>query len=96
MTLTMDKFGRVLIPKKARIALRLQPGCKVELTVDEVRGKAELEPARNEIENNSSIKYTDWGWPYLDVGPPRVKSIDTVGLIKNARQDYLDRKFGLK
>ena len=95
MVLTLDKFGRVLIPKKARQALRLKVGSKIELTVDETTGTAELR-TQTDQEGSSYIKYAEWGWPYLDVGPPTVESIDTVALIKSTRQDYLDRKFGLK
>ena len=96
MVLTVDKFGRVLIPKKARQALRLEAGSKIELTVDEVTGTAALKLQTDEEEGSSCIKYAEWGWPYLDVGPPTVESIDTVALIKSTRQDYLDQKFGLK
>lgn len=96
MVLTLDKFGRVLIPKKARQALRLEAGSKVKLTVDEATGTAKLKIQTDQEEGSSYIKYAEWGWPYLDVGPPTVESIDTVALIKSTRQDYLDRKFGLK
>ena len=68
---------------------------QVEFTVDENAGKAEIKPQREE-QPPSFIKYTNWGWPYLDVGPPSEKKIDTVALIEEARQEYLDRKLGLK
>lgn len=34
MIASIDKFGRVVIPKAARDALRLSPGAEVELVLD--------------------------------------------------------------
>lgn len=95
MVLTIDKFGRVLIPKKARQALGLKEGMQLEFTVDEGAGTAELKPKPKEEEVPPYIKYTDWGWPYLDVNIELPHDFDTVAFIKETRQEYLDKKMGL-
>ncbi len=43
MVTTIDKAGRIVIPKAIRVAARLEPGATVELRV--VSGRVEIEPA---------------------------------------------------
>ncbi|WP_420458981.1 AbrB/MazE/SpoVT family DNA-binding domain-containing protein [Neolewinella sp.] len=93
MVLTVDKFGRVLIPKKARQALQLDAGSKIELTVDAATKTAQLRPQQEALP--PYIAYTDWGWPYLNVEMELPDDFDTVTFIKQTRQEYLDRKLGL-
>ena len=46
VTVEMDRFGRVLLPKKLRTALNLAPGQKLHLTVE--AGGLRLEPEYRE------------------------------------------------
>ena len=46
MTVAMDKFGRILIPKKLREALRLQPDEPLDLSIED--GVLRVSVARNE------------------------------------------------
>jgi AbrB family looped-hinge helix DNA binding protein len=51
MVLTIDKFGRVLIPKRVRQALNLRPGTSVNLEISEDNRRAYIEaPTSSEPE----------------------------------------------
>ncbi|MEM9929378.1 MAG: AbrB/MazE/SpoVT family DNA-binding domain-containing protein, partial [Bacteroidota bacterium] len=63
MTLTIDKFGRVLIPKTLRELLTVQPGDKVEVKIDSERPALLISPLPPEP-LDYEITYTDWGFPF--------------------------------
>lgn len=48
MTLTIDKFGRILIPKKLREQLNLEPDDPVELDVD--GGAIRIRPVLKDVQ----------------------------------------------
>lgn len=62
--LEMDKFGRVVIPKKVREALNLRPGSK--LRADLNNHTLTLEPEARPYE----IRYDEHGWPTVHFGRP--------------------------
>jgi AbrB family looped-hinge helix DNA binding protein len=49
ITITMSAKGQFVLPKSVRESLKLRPGCKVEVSVDE-RGRLILTPALYEPE----------------------------------------------
>lgn len=93
MVLKVDKFGRVLIPKKVRQEFGIQPGNKVDLKTD-----TELRVIQLHVRSDGKahrLARMPSGFPYLDVGPPMVDHCDTVEIIRQSRMEYLDRKLGL-
>lgn len=93
MVLSVDKFGRVLIPKRVRRLLGLQPGTNIELKTNEEEGllifRVPKLPAKDEI------ILTKYGLPIIQNGPVITEDFDTVDFIKSTRAAYLDRKLGL-
>ncbi|GAA5503041.1 hypothetical protein Dxin01_02790 [Deinococcus xinjiangensis] len=64
--LEIDKFGRVLIPKKVREALNLRAGSKLKADLSGTALTLEAEAPRYEI------RYSEGGWPvvhFLDAQP---------------------------
>lgn len=91
MEVTIDKFGRILIPKKIRQLLGLLPGQKLELVADEDNRKLAFRLPL-EIER-TAIELTSFGFPVIQNGQPdEASEVDTVELIKDTREDDLDRK----
>jgi AbrB family looped-hinge helix DNA binding protein len=94
MEVTIDKFGRILIPKKIREALGLKPGQVLELFFDRYSRKLDLKlPADADSMN---IIVEDSGLPVIQNGSPTTEDFDTVSFIKETREKYLDKKMGLK
>ena len=86
MTVTLDKFGRIVIPKKLRDSLGLKPGAELELTVSESECSLHVSPLSSPP---FEIKTTDWGWPvihYLDEEP---RSFDPTSLITAGREERM-------
>lgn len=50
VTITMSAKGQFVLPKSVRESLKLYPGCKVALSLDE-RGRLVLTPALHEPED---------------------------------------------
>ncbi len=93
MEVTIDKFGRILIPKKIREMLGLKPGQVLELVTDQTSRKLDLRlPAEP---SSMDVKLTDFGLPIIQNGPPTDEPFDTVEFIKESREEYLNRKMGL-
>ena len=93
MEVTIDKFGRILIPKKIREMLGLEPGQVLEVLVDRYNRKLDIRlPAKADTIN---IIVEDSGLPVIQNGPSLEEDFDTVAYIKATREEYLDRKMGL-
>jgi AbrB family looped-hinge helix DNA binding protein len=93
MEVTIDKFGRILIPKKVREMLGLKPGQVLELITDQTSRKLNLRlPAESA---SMEVIVTDFGLPVIQNGPPTEEPFDTVEFIKETREEYLNRKMGL-
>lgn len=93
MEVTIDKFGRILIPKKIREALGLKPGQILEILVDKYTRTLDIRlPSKD---NEVNIKVEDSGLPVIQNGPSLEEDFDTVAYIKATRKHYLDRKQGL-
>ncbi|MEO0731456.1 MAG: AbrB/MazE/SpoVT family DNA-binding domain-containing protein [Bacteroidota bacterium] len=93
MELTLDKFGRVLIPKKVRAALGLRPGMSISAIVNEEDKQLTLLPAPNA--EDQVTKYTDWGFPVLQSSQHGQQDYgDAVSFIRETYDEYFQRKLG--
>jgi AbrB family looped-hinge helix DNA binding protein len=86
MTVTMDKAGRIVLPKPLRDQLHLEPGD--EFAIRQMGSQIHLEPQRPE----GRIVYKS-GIPVLVFDSPAASSFDVVEEINRAREeraDYVD------
>jgi AbrB family looped-hinge helix DNA binding protein len=94
MEVTIDKFGRILIPKKIREMLGLKPGTRVELVADTEKRNLAFQPI--DAEEGPKLEVASSGLPIIQNGPPFPPNFDTVAFMKENLQEYLDKKMGLK
>jgi AbrB family looped-hinge helix DNA binding protein len=80
LELTVDKGGRVVIPKSLRRDLRLQPGDK--LAVEQEGEKMILRPIRSKV----GLKKKYGVWVYGTDEPHTVSEVD---LIEQSREDRI-------
>lgn len=78
LTMTIDKFGRIVIPQQVREALHLSPGTKLEIA-KETETAIVLKVVRDE----SVIEIRN-GWPVIRCKDP---AIDIVKMIKEDREE---------
>ena len=93
MEVTIDEFGRILIPKKIREAIGLKPGQALELMIDRYTWNLNIKLPANPEETNIYVE--DSGLPVIHNGTPAQQSFDTVRFIRETREKYMDRKMGL-
>jgi AbrB family looped-hinge helix DNA binding protein len=95
MTLRIDKFGRVLIPKLMRQSIGLQPGDDiiVEVLENEKSLKLSSKPEPENLEVR--IEYTDWGFPQIVGGAPYPADFDFQNATKNGYDEYHKTRFGV-
>mgnify|MGYP006271031691 CR=1 FL=1 len=93
MQVTIDKYGRILIPKRLREQLGIQLEQQVELRLSESGASLEIVPPQPAV---AEVVITESGWPVIYNGPPpaEVEDFDTVAFIKAEREAYLDKKMG--
>lgn len=93
MTLTIDKFGRVLIPKHLRQIIGVEPGDELIVEVDNEALQVMLtaKPKPSDIK----VVYTDWGFPVIEGGEPFADDFDTVSFLKEGYDEYHKSRFGL-
>ncbi|NBC07987.1 MAG: AbrB/MazE/SpoVT family DNA-binding domain-containing protein [Bacteroidetes bacterium] len=93
MEVTIDKFGRILIPKKIREALGLKSGQTLELVVDRYTRRLNVKlPADPE---QAKILVEDSGLPVIQNGTAGQQTFDTIQFLKGTQEAYMDRKMGL-
>ena len=88
MEVTIDKFGRILIPKKIRQLLGIQPGQTLELIADEETKTIDLIPKE---ENTAVLKITKAGIPVFNFSSAEKTEFDVAELIRKDREER-DRK----
>ena len=84
MKTTVDKFGRMVIPKPMREELGIGPGTKVELSQQE--GKVVVEPIQDQpnwVEKDGILVFTG----------ELLEDIDIVELIDRERQKRIEQFF---
>lgn len=94
MTVTVDKFGRILIPKRAREIIGLRAGDRLELEVSPHDRSIDLHPSPETAYPKVSIETTDWGWPVIHYLDNEVRDFDPVELIKEGREERDRKLFG--
>lgn len=63
MTLSVDKFGRLLIPKALRRHLRIEPGDTVIVTLDDDTHSINISADQ---EGRAEVTFTEWGFPIIN------------------------------
>ena len=97
MTVRMDKFGRILIPKAVREARGFKPGDEFEIGQEAAPGEGlRLKP----IERLSSVRVDQDGplpvWKYVgEDGREVVPDVDWLEVIRGVREERSDRGAGL-
>jgi AbrB family looped-hinge helix DNA binding protein len=83
--LTIDKAGRLVLPKPVRVRLGLKPGSQVKMT--EREGAVTLEPA----DLQPALKRKSGVWVHVGVAPP---DFDIVRVIKEDREERIRHLLG--
>jgi len=93
MVLTIDKFGRILIPKVIRQAIGINLGDEliIEIHPDKTMVKLTPKPKESDIK----VTYTDWGFPQIEGGEPFPDDFNTADFIKEGYEEYHNSRFGL-
>ena len=93
MQVTIDKYGRILIPKRIREQLGIQLEQPLELRLSEDGVALEIRPSPSAV---AELVMAEDGWPVIDNGntPPEAEDFDIVAFIQSERQAYLDKKMG--
>jgi AbrB family looped-hinge helix DNA binding protein len=92
MTITIDKFGRILIPKSIRKELGLEPGTVLDLSVLTAQKELQLKPV---VEKTYVIEYTEWGWPVITSTLSSEKSTFSIpDFINQSREERADQISG--
>ena len=92
MKLKVDKYGRVVLPKKLRLHLNAETGSEIEVAIDEQTGQVTLTPI---VQGKTWIEVTDWGFPIIHYdGPVEKTDIDIVEFIKEGREERMRKTMG--
>lgn len=94
MEVKIDKFGRILIPKKIREELGLKAGQRLELSC--VSDTDNIYLAAADVATPDDIEVTDFGLPVLHNGKNEEGEFDNAAFMKETREAYLDKKNGLE
>jgi len=92
MEVTIDKFGRILIPKKIREALGLKPGQVLELFANKKTSKIELVSLKDV---KATVNIKESGLPVIEFNPPVEMDIDVVEWIKGDREERTKKISGI-
>ncbi len=84
MEVTMDKLGRIEIPKKIRELLGLRPGQTLEMTANREAGRIDLTPKDQPL---AVLRLTDQGIPVFYFDPPVELDFDVIELIRKDREE---------
>ena len=92
METTLDKYGRILIPK----AIRQRMGWRVgqRLVIDAEQATVQLLPLSTAPEVTVGITLS--GLPVIKNGAATTEPFDTVAFLRQNREAYLDRNLHLK
>lgn len=82
----IDKFGRILIPKKIREAKGYVCGTELSLVMEPETTGLLLEEI---VEKNTEpyVEITDWGWPVIKFPNQEKVDFDVVSFIKEGYEE---------
>ena len=87
-TVKLDKFGRLLIPKRIRVSQGWEPGVEVHLQVNESTKVVELHPTTPRTMAWAEIDKD--GWPIIKYPEGASLDYNVVEAIKEAREERAD------
>lgn len=92
MKATIDKFGRVLIPKKLRDNAGIDNGTEFELEFDLFTNSIILKqvPAMQ-----PHVEYTEWGWPIIVYPEGKKVNFDLKNFINEGHEERGRKLLGL-
>lgn len=90
--LKVDKYGRVVLPKKLRLVLGADNGSEVSVHIDPNSGVVTLLPVE---QAQATMRIAADGFPIIVPTEDTPVSIDFVKLIKEGRETRLDQISGL-
>ncbi len=92
MRATIDKFGRVLIPKKLRDEAGIDNGTEFELEFDPFSNSIILKqfPAVQPY-----VEYTEWGWPVIMYQEEEKVDFDIKNFINEGHEERGRKLLGL-
>ena len=92
MEVTLDQFGRILIPKKLRQLLGLHPGQRLELVTDHSTKTLRLALKPKTI---PTLSYTDSGIPVFAYDSEHTVDFDMVEEMRRDREERDAKNAGL-
>ncbi|MEM6771734.1 MAG: hypothetical protein AAF597_14215 [Bacteroidota bacterium] len=81
----IDKFGRILIPKKIREAKGYEYGMELSLVMEPETNEVVLSPVNEEPQPYWEM--APWGLPIIRYPDPNHKSMDAVAMIAEDREE---------
>ncbi|MEO0735141.1 MAG: AbrB/MazE/SpoVT family DNA-binding domain-containing protein [Bacteroidota bacterium] len=91
MTATVDKFGRVVIPKKIRDSIGIGPGSEIDFTPDPVSVSVSFKPVRR-VE--PIITVDEFGWPSIHFPGQEIMTFDIKEMIKEGYEERYRKTTG--
>ena len=92
MKLKVDKYGRVVLPKRLRLVLGAETGSEVGVHVDPHSGTVTLLPVE---QKQATVRIAADGFPIIEPTESTPVAVDFVKLIKEGREARLDKTSGL-
>jgi AbrB family looped-hinge helix DNA binding protein len=92
MITKIDKFGRLLIPKKLREAMGLEAGKEVELSHDPVTKGIILQLVH---EVSPHIEVNAWGWPVIQSQVKEKATFNIKEFLLEAHEERSNKILGL-
>lgn len=84
MTVTLDKFGRILIPKSMRTALNLKPGTRLSLEYTKNSRRAYIEVP---LAIEHTLVVDEYGIPTVHGNTDEIMRYDFVDAIRKDREE---------
>lgn len=89
----IDKFGRILIPKKIREAKGYVCGTELSLVMEPETMGLLLEETVN-VDAQPYVEKTDWGWPVIKFPHQEKLDFDVVSFIKEGYEERSRKLMG--
>ncbi|MBC6995844.1 hypothetical protein QWY85_17485 [Neolewinella lacunae] len=84
MKVTVDKFGRILIPKKLREAGGIEAGSVFEIEMDDSTHSLFFKLVPEVLPH---VEYTPWGWPVIVYPDPSVVNFNLKEFINTGYEE---------